>query len=112
MRKDRIMQIVRLVSMVLLVTVFAFGQNVVTVRDGSGAAGTTNNVVEISLENPFISVGAIELYVRDEPDRLTATDVRPVGRAVGFFPVFEEQGGERTAYGAVCHRALRNSPRA
>ena len=75
----------------------AEGDNCVAAGEGSGVAGSSGNILELSLANPSDPVKGFQFNVVDTPDMLTCTGVSAVGRAAGFIPSFsdhEEEGVE------------------
>jgi len=68
-------------------------QVTITVGDGSGLLGTTDNLVDVSMDSLFIKVKAVTMDVCDVDDFLTCTACEPTERASGFICTVTESNG-------------------
>lgn len=66
-------------------------QVTLTVADGSGAVGSSDNPINVILNNPSEKVKAIELDICDVDDYLTIADCETTERSSGFTCVATEQ---------------------
>jgi len=85
------------IKMLLLISLisatFAFATtNIVAIGDGSGLAGTQNNIVSIGLRNE-IPVRGVQLQIADMPDLLIPDSVWVVTHVPGFSVSYYEDNG-------------------
>lgn len=61
-----------------------------TIENGSGAPGSKNAIIEVSINNPVHAVKGIQADICDEGDYLRGVGCEPVGYASGFTCAYNE----------------------
>jgi hypothetical protein len=87
----KVMKVLFICLFVIAPLATAQAQVTLTVGNGSGAAGSSENSIDVILDNPSEKVRAVELEVCDVDDYLSSSECNTTSRSSGFFCSANEQ---------------------